>query len=409
MDYKSLKTTCLMPWKALYMTPSGESAPCCQTKLSTYKSPNIIATDLDDVYNSEMFRRMRSSIKKGELDPACEACANRSELGGMPHLINRLYSSEETNQIINSTNDDGSIDNIELGYLDLRFSNICNLTCRICYSGASSAWAAVEKKHLGYSPDIITKTETTSVWNKIKPTLTDVRRVIFTGGEPLLMKEHYDLMDFLLETNQTNIPINYLTNGTVSQYNNASVIKEYWQHFDSVTVGISIDGYKDMGEYMRQGLQWDIFVDNLVALQNEPIHTFIKPTISNINIWHFPDMIKGFINDGFLPKTSFKFGNELNFNIIYNTPEELSCTVIPHDTKVLIEQRFDECKTWLRQNTEWNEECLEQFDAIINYMWREDNYQQYAAALTRKVTDMDQWFKTSFYDIEPVYAALLLQ
>ena len=108
-------------------------------------------------------------------------------------------------------NEDGSIDNFETIYLDFRFSNLCNFKCRSCRPEWSSTWAkeaSTNQNHPyqdwdGYIPrHNLTEEE---FIDKFRNTLKTVKRIYFAGGEPLAAKEHYWILNYLIENNNTTL------------------------------------------------------------------------------------------------------------------------------------------------------------------------------------------------------------
>jgi MoaA/NifB/PqqE/SkfB family radical SAM enzyme len=65
-----LKRKCLFLWKGVYISPEGDVFPCQTIKL---KLGNIKDDSLENIFNSEIARKLRSEVKKGLL-PACARC-----------------------------------------------------------------------------------------------------------------------------------------------------------------------------------------------------------------------------------------------------------------------------------------------------------------------------------------------
>ena len=84
--------------------------------------------------------------------------------------------------------------------LFIRFAE-CNLNCRYC----DTQWA--NKSDVKY--EIMTKEE---IYNYIKQ--TKVKNVTLTGGEPLIQKDIYELLEYLSKDNEISIEIE--TNGSIS-------------------------------------------------------------------------------------------------------------------------------------------------------------------------------------------------
>lgn len=399
------ETVCLMPWRGVYTTVRNDIAPCCIIK-PPGRAPYNEGDEFGDVYNNEYFKDIRKAIKNGEVHEMCRKCINRKKYGvsDNPSTVNNLYTEEEMIDIINDTNDDGSIDKdkISIEYMDLMTSNTCNLTCRSCSPFSSSSWGK-------YQPNkrLIATDRNRNITDEFVDYIGDVRRVYFKGGEPFLMPEHKKIVEAILANNPKNTRIGYYTNGTIVDNKYVEYLKTVWPEFRSVNLTFSIDGYKEMGEYTRQGLNWEEFVENYNYIKSLGIvSTRLKATLSNINIWHFPDMIKGFVNDGLLPRDMYDISQLLGIGPVVKT-DGLLLSQIPYETKLLIKERFEELEHWLNLNTEWSDDSIRFCSSILKFVFEYNDYD--AELTTSEINKMDALFGTSFYKVQPEYAPLLIK
>ena len=99
-----------------------------------------------------------------------------------------------------------------------------------------------------------------SFWDNLDPLLSEVRYMEFTGGEPFMIQEHFDLLSRLVETGVAkDIEIHYNTNGTMYPEH----AEEIWQHFKTVEIAFSIDDLGPRFEYQRMNAQWDKVNENI--------------------------------------------------------------------------------------------------------------------------------------------------
>ena len=138
---------------------------------------------------------------------------------------------------------------------------------------------------------------------KLKPYLADVTEVYFAGGEIIITPEHYECLDYWIESGQADtIELNYTTNfSTLHGYKNKDLI-EYWKKFKNIQVWASLDAHGPLAECMRKGTDWERTIKNMKKLREDLPHVQfqITPTISIWNIFHFADFFDYMIDNGFI-------------------------------------------------------------------------------------------------------------
>ena len=202
------KTFCILPWIHFYSNPDGNVLPCC---IGNHKLPlgNVQQNTIQEIWNSEQYKTMRLKMLAGERCGECVSCYQNEDAGvhSFRQTSNRDY--EEFLNFADETNPDGSLDVMKLKYLDIRWSNICNFKCRSCSSTYSSSWATEDNKN-GQSKKVFIfagGNSNDNLYEQIKPYLSEVKEIYFAGGEPLLMDKHYEILDHLVSTNNTDIKL----------------------------------------------------------------------------------------------------------------------------------------------------------------------------------------------------------
>jgi MoaA/NifB/PqqE/SkfB family radical SAM enzyme len=102
--------------------------------------------------------------------------------------------------------------------------------------------------------------ENPQFWTEIDRVLTDIRYIEFTGGEPFLIKEHFDMLQGIVDRGIAhNVEIHYNTNGT--QFPEHGI--DIWKHFRTVEIAFSIDDLNQRFEYQRSNAVWTDVVFNI--------------------------------------------------------------------------------------------------------------------------------------------------
>ena len=127
---------CMSPWVQLHAQTNGKVAPCCMSYAlegnevgDLRKNPN-----LGDAWNSENMKKLRRNMLGGKKSSICTSCYKYESLGrdSERKLYNRDY--EDYFSRIKETGADGSLPEVNVPVIDIRFSNKCNYKCRICDS-----------------------------------------------------------------------------------------------------------------------------------------------------------------------------------------------------------------------------------------------------------------------------------
>jgi MoaA/NifB/PqqE/SkfB family radical SAM enzyme len=212
-------------------------------------------------------QRLRQQFRAGEKPETCTRCWQEEDAG---RASKRIYSRIRLKELVDKVDYDNNTPD-QLWFVDLKLGNICNLKCRICGSWSSSRWAQEE---IDYIPELKNKKEhlaykflqrgawprkTQTFWDNLRELLPNIKYFEFTGGEPFMIQEHFDLLQYAVDQGYAkNIDIHYNTNGT--QWPDAH---ELWSHFKRVDIAFSIDNIGNRFEYERFGAKWEEVVENI--------------------------------------------------------------------------------------------------------------------------------------------------
>lgn len=167
-------------------------------------------------------------------------------------------------------------------------SNTCNSTCVTCSSGASSAWAPLERKlnQIPIAPHSLSEAEVDSNLQ-----YKDLVTLNLVGGEPLYESLNFRILSKLLENDNSDCFIAITTNGSVelSEYQ-----KDLLKQFKNVNFNISIDGVGSVFEYMRYPLKWDTMLSNLDLFRTITDKVSVSYTTSNLNLLYHHQTLEWF-------------------------------------------------------------------------------------------------------------------
>lgn len=297
-EYRKLtqsETFCMLPWMHMHAFPDGRVYPCC---LAEYFHPvgDLRKNTMREVWNQPKYKTMRVNMLADKPCIECTKCYEQERHGAfsMRNDANRNYG--HMIKELSQTHEDGTHDEFKLRYWDVRFSNLCNFRCRSCGPIFSSNWYNDHVKLYNRKPDVLGRDmerveyaagDEESMERQMVEHVPYLEQVYFAGGEPLIMKEHYTLLEKLIEAGKTDIRLQYNTNFSELSFKDKHVF-EYWKHFKNVSVGASLDGMGAQAELIRKGANWQQTVDNRERMMKEVPHVdfYVSSTVSSMNVLH---------------------------------------------------------------------------------------------------------------------------
>ena len=394
---KDSKTFCIYPWIHLHAYPTGEAYPCCHAEMKPGVVGNCRKNTLEEIWRDEPMQRLRDDMLNERKNAACTRCYEQEESG---FFSGRRSANKHHGHHIKKLDENP----FELTYWDIRFSNLCNLRCRSCGHIFSSQWYQDQAKLAGGNwkehnsvLNYAGRTEL-DMWEQLEPHLDYVEQIYFAGGEPLLMEEHYRILDELVRRERFDVRLIYNTNFTHTDLKGKSVF-EYWKKFKSVAVGASLDAMGARGEYIRKGTEWAVVEQNrrdMMAICPE-VDFYVSPTLSIMNAWHLPDFHKNWVEQGLIR------AQDLNVNILQD-PAHYRIDIAPIKYKQLLRIKYEEHIAWLRLQDPLQRATVG-FESAVNFMMSIDNT-HLIDTFWRKTNELDQIRNENLLDVIPELAAL---
>jgi len=254
---------------------------------------DVFPVEIDhNLWQNKKLETLRETNKQNVWDSGCLNCK-------------RLEAAKEVsfrtgmNQGLHIT---GQTDLSGPARIDLMFDISCNLACRICGPDASTYWQRHLKEHKLWNQPISTPRKKHKVIESLsKLDLSNLRQLVFCGGETLLGQEYWDVAEWLgnnVPNAKQQLTLCFQTNGTQSILpKNFDIIEK----FHLVKLHISLDGVGDKFEYQRWPAKWDQVEDNILNLRKTlpwNVMFVVEETISIFNLLYSTEL-KTWINSNF--------------------------------------------------------------------------------------------------------------
>lgn len=377
-------TFCILPYIHLYTEPKGEMKPCCIA--DGFDEPlNLRAMSIENAFNSPQMKQLRKDMEEGKRNKACDVCYKREDATGHSPRVdvfntNDMWTKPELGEDYSAPSD--------FQHIDIRFSNLCNFKCRMCNHDFSSNWYEDMQK---IRPDNVREKKvikaTDTIVEDLIPHLSKIKSFYFAGGEPLIMPEHYKVLNYLHKNfpkvkfythespepfmEKVDISIHYNTNLSILRFEKTNLIP-IWKDFKQIFLSISCDGIGKVGEYQRTGFNTEIFEKNLkeikkhfrpVNIQTSEGHGLkynFQYTTTNMNAYHIFDFIEYMLENEHITESG-----QIDFYYAWSPNEFALSKILPSEKKKL--------KKFLNTNkTKYSKKTITEIDSMINFMMDSD-------------------------------------
>jgi MoaA/NifB/PqqE/SkfB family radical SAM enzyme len=391
---------CVLPWVSLETSPVGTVRPCCLAEEEIVDDQgakfDLNTANFAGIQNSAYMQDLRQQFLDGKQPQTCRKCWREERAG---RTSKRMHTLDRLKHMI--PDQAWTADARPLMFLDLKLGNICNLKCRICGSWSSSTFAAEEldqikgneAKKASYHYQMLRAgswpRENKLFWNEVDLVCDQLRYIEFTGGEPFMIQEHFDMLQGLVDRGIAgNIEIHYNTNGT--QYPEQA--ERIWSYFKTVEIAFSIDDVGDRFEYQRTNAVWSEVVENinkfrLMRDRHTNIQLQVCSTVNVFNVYYLEDLANWIDTQAF----DFVYWNMMHEAYYF------SINTLPDATKQALTEKLQQCQV--------SDVHQKEFLRIIDFMNNGASLDGFI--LRMRVADLDRKRQQNLADIEPEFAQLI--
>ena len=431
---------CTIPFTQIYSELDGQYQACCfggSSGINVEEVPLKQWMEKSD-YMNDLRREMTtvgSDLKA--VDKWCKRCRSDED---------RYGRSRRTNCMKIHTNDAKFWNKIEnqvtkfreTGEFNLKgagrifevqlkiYGSECNLDCYMCHHDNSTTRMQVADKGVwsniifgDRSPERalhsqkVMKDKTAGITEQIVEIAQYVRSIKIIGGEPLIMKKHYEMLDKLIEIGESRrIRIKYQTNLTQTKSGKHNIFN-YIPHFDRVTVVASVDGIGAPIEYMRRRTKWDEVVKNIdICSKYDNVVIDFNGLVSFLSVLRFYEVIDWCKERPIINQLNWAFVERPPHLDPRNLPKKLKDQLIPKyqdwpdiiaalkmepDPRVDIQDVFDYLLKAddFYKGTKWEMHLFEVFPELKEYYiprepspHQEELFKEWDAA-AKKIQDID--------------------
>ena len=392
---------CVLPWVSLETSPIGTVRPCCLAEDELVDDAgekfNLATAKFSTIQNSDSMRKLRQEFIDRKQPQTCRKCFREERSG---RTSKRMHTLDRLKHMIPDT--DWTVDAKPLMFLDLKLGNICNLKCRICGSWSSSTFATEELNNLSANMDRKTNhhyqmlrqgawpRENLSFWTEINQVVDQIKYIEFTGGEPFMIQEHFNMLQGLVDRGIAgNIEIHYNTNGT--QYPEGA--EKIWSHFKLVEIAFSIDDVGARFEYQRSNAVWSEVAANIARFkqlrdQYANICLQVCSTVNVFNVYYLEELAQWNYAQGF---------DYIYWNMMHEA-YYFSISTLPNKVKAAITTRLRSCGSV-------SDAAQKEFDRIIDFM--NNGVGLDGTNMRREMANLDRRREQDLRSVEPEFAALI--
>ena len=363
------KSFCPLPWIHLATRPNGDVRLCCTANASgagtTDKESGLVKDNgvnmnlqthsIEQVWNSSYMKQTRVQMLNGEYPYSCTKCY-QEELNGI--VSKRQWETVvwkerlDIDAIVSRTEADGTLP-VDIPYFDLRLGNMCQLKCIMCSPHDSSSWIkewkaqypkykTIElKQDQGWNIDFdYTWYQKGEFLSSLRTQAHNIKELYFAGGEPLLIPEHYKILEFMVETgNAQNCVLRYNSNGMELP----EKLFELWKHFKQVKFNFSVDSFGERNDYIRYPSKWENVVANLERLDDTPdnIIVNIACAVQLLNVSSVPELANWKISKNFKKINLPPHGAGIIGTHLVYLPDYLNVRVLPKEIKGQVAKRIE--------------------------------------------------------------------
>lgn len=345
------KSFCLAKWLQVTIDLQNGHTRSCHHPDSHKVPLTELGEDLSALHNTSFKKQQRNMMLNGDRPKECSYCWNIEKLSGN-NISDRAIKSADTwaakhfdrvkkmpwDQSINPT------------YLEVSFSNKCNFRCLYCSPDISSSWEHEIKTHGPYQLEHpynslemlklegktpIEESENPYVdafWIWLPEIYPGLENLRITGGEPLLSESTYRVLGYIGEHPNQNLNLSINSNLGVSQDKLTKLIASVnagKKNIKEFTFYTSLDTWGPAAEYIRTGLNCEIFEKNLKKLISEipEMHITIMCTFNALSLHSFDEFLVKILE---WKKFSAKNGGRLTLDVSYlKDPAFLGLMILP--------------------------------------------------------------------------------
>jgi organic radical activating enzyme len=312
---------CLAKWTQVTMHLQLGHTHSCHHPRTHEISKSEIKRNPSALHNTSYKKRRRKEMLEGGRPEECDYCWNVED--NSDRFSDRTFKSSESWSLphFDEITQLGWREDYNPKYVEVAFSNACNLKCSYCGPAFSSKWMEeIENKgaypttdrfnDLKYNRDEnkmpFKQTEhnpyVEAFWKWWPDLYKDLHTFRITGGEPLLSKDTWGVLDYIIENPNPNKRLNLAINSNLCVPD--KLIDRFIEKIQKIcdenrvnefVVFTSVDTWGEQAEYARNGMIFNQFWDNVnkVLEKCSRVNLTFMSTYNALSVPNYDKLIYG--------------------------------------------------------------------------------------------------------------------
>lgn len=264
-------TICAQPFFGLQIKADGSAGICCEIP-DNLKGTDATSQSFSQILEHPTYQSVRKKMLANQKPSECWRCYEKESFGApsLRHVLNKHYIE---------TNGDFDPNILKVQNIEFVLGNTCQLRCIMCHPSRSKnveePFKFINKtenresfrNHLTTLPESFNSDwlNNESAWQHLTTESLDAKRIFFNGGEPLLARQHLNILKKLIDSGLAkDILLTYSTNGFLL----SDEYVEIWRHFKQVVISFSIDDLDERNHFIRNPSSWSKITQSLERIQN---------------------------------------------------------------------------------------------------------------------------------------------
>ena len=300
---------CAAKWTAPNFYLYTGTTSSCQLPEPDIINLNQVKQDIKYIDNTDEKIKQRELMLDGKRPDKCANCWQVEDAGDDSVISERvLYSSEASATNNYDFTKFKPNESVNLYRVTVAFDSLCNFTCSYCDASQSSSWYADIKKNGGYKHikgdprftyQRLGKNNTLNdqdyeflfenFCKYVEQNLSTLKNITCLGGEPLISPNFWNFVERISKHLPKQLTLTIITN--LSSKENVEKILCYTDYFKEIKISASIENIGLRSEFVRSGLKWTLFEENIKILLDKNVSITLLATISGIALDGFVDFL----------------------------------------------------------------------------------------------------------------------
>lgn len=365
---------CVAKWKQVTMHLQNGHTHSCHHPSTHFIPLEEIKLNSSALHNTEFKKQQRKLMLEGIRPSECDYCWRVEDAG---EISDRVFKSADRNWAYEYMNEVASMPwdtNVDPSYVEVSFGNVCNFKCSYCSPHISSQWMEEIERFGPYPtthefnnlvwlkqnnqipiPNNQENPYVEAFWNWFPDMYRNLKHFRITGGEPLLNKNTFKVLDYIIENPNPNlhVSINTNMNPPVEIFNKfiekiKIIIDE--GKVKNFTLFTSAESHGKQSEYIRYGMNYNEWIENMHKMYEvvPNIQFTIMSTYNFLSIPKYVDFLRDIL--AFKRLYGTKDYNPILLDIPYlRHPPHQSIFMIENEHLSLIEDQV----TFMSLNVEY--------------------------------------------------------